>query len=242
MTFIQPNEPTNLEEKEVTVKSREEIEDLKSKWRWDRGEWNIYETPGFEAHYEELRTYQELYEAEIEAAVESERQTRYNEMQFLMQDTRLNRLQKVVISLVAARINNPTQEYKTPRQTREAIIDECVSDAVYLLKQTMPAFQLPVTKLEVEATPSPSTVKVGGTYTAVITDLARGLVHLERSGKGAFLPYTEIEEMTEGQRILINVVAFTAKGEIMVSRENAHRQISIQLGEEPEEESENSNG
>lgn len=233
--FVEPNEPANPEElKEVTVKSREEIEDLKSQWRRSRGEWDLYETPGFEAHYEELRTYQELYEAKIEAAVETERQTRYDEMQFFMQQTGLNQLQEVTLVLAAARINNPTQEYKTPRQTREAVIDECVSDALYLLKQTTPASRLPVTKSEVKAAPNPATVKIGGTYTATITDLARGLVHLEQSGKGACLPYEEIEGMREGQRILVSVVAFTAKGLIMVSRENANRQIAIQLGIEPE--------
>ena len=244
MTFIKPSEPANPEElKEVTVKSREEIETLKNQWKMSRCDWDIYETPGFEAHYEELRTYQELYEAEIEAAVEIERQARHDEMEFFMGNGGLNRLQEVTVRLAAARINNPTQEYKTPRQTREGVIDECVSDALYLLKQTTSASRLPVTqKPKPAATPNSNTVKLGATYTAIVTEPVNGLVKLEASGKGAFLPYPEVEGMREGQRVLVSVVAFTAKGLIMVSREDAHHQLAIRLEEQFEAESETDNG
>lgn len=238
MTFINPNEPANPEElKEVTVKSREEIETLKNQWKMSRCDWDIYETPGFEAHYEELRAYQELYEAEIEAAVEIERQARHDETEFFMGNGGLNRLQEVTVRLAAARINN------TLCQSREAIIDECVHDALYLLKQTTSPSRLPVTqKPKPAATPNSNTVKLGGTYTAIVTEPVNGLVRLEASGKGAFLPYPEVEGMREGQRVLVSVVAFTAKGLIMVSREDAHHQLAIRLEEQFEAESETDNG
>lgn len=244
MTFLEPNEPANPEElKEVTVRSHEEIEALKERWKIARCGWNIYESPGFEAHYEELRTYQELYEAEIEVAVEVERYARHDEMEFFMSQTGLSQLQEVTVRLAVARINTPMQKYRLSCQSREAVIDECVSHALYLLKRTTSPSRLPVTKPQATTTPNPATVKIGGTYTAIVTEPVNGLVKLEASGKGAFLPYPEVEGMKEGQRVLVNVVAFTAKGEIMVSRENAHRQISVQLGEEPGgSESENDNG
>jgi hypothetical protein len=241
--FVEPNEPANLEDKEVTVKSREEIEDLKSRWIKSRCEWDLADSVGFQAHTEELRTFQEFYLAQVDEEIEAARQARYDEIQHFSTLCGLSRLQEVTLKLAAACIPNG---YNPSQQEFESIIDRSIDAALYLLRQTSLTQNLPLQSVppqpQTQAEPNPATVKVGGTYTAVITDLARGLVHLERSGKGAFLPYTEIEEMTEGQRILVNVVAFTTKGEIVVSRENAHRQISIQLGEEPEEESENSNG
>lgn len=241
MTFIQPNEPANPEE--VTVKSREEIEDLKSRWIKSRCEWDLADSVGFQAHTEELRIFQEFYFAQVDEEIEAARQARYDEIQHFSTLCGLSRLQEVTLKLAAACIPNG---YNPSQQEFESIIDRSIDAALYLLRQTSLAQNLPLQSVppqpQTQAEPNPSTVKVGGTYTAIITDLARGLVHLERSGKGAFLPYTEIEGMTEGQRILVNVVAFTTKGEIVVSRENAHRQISIQLGEEPEGESENSNG
>lgn len=231
--FTEPTEPANFEE--VTPKTREEIEALKANWVKDGG-WNLYETPGFEAHYEELRTYQELYFAEQAAVIDAERQARYDEMQFFMNKHSLNRLQEVTVRLAVARINTQ-MEYKSARQGREAIIDECIDDALYLLRQTTPEYLLPIQEpkpVVLKATPNPATVKLGGTYTAIVVEPVNGLVKLEDSGQSAFLPYTEIEGMREGQRVLVSVVAFTAKGLIMVSREDAHHQIAVELGEEPE--------
>lgn len=245
MTFIQPNEPANPEEsKEVTVKSREEIEDLKSQWIKSRCEWDLADSVGFQAHTEELRIFQEFYLAQVDEEIEAARQARYDEIQHFSTLCGLSRLQEVTLKLAAACIPNG---YNPSQQEFESVIDRSIDAALYLLRQTSLAQNLPLQSVppqpQTQAEPNPSTVKVGRTYTAIITDLARGLVHLERSGKGAFLPYTEIEGMMEGQQILVNIVAFTAKGEIMVSRENAHRQIAIQLGEEPGgSESENDNG
>lgn len=236
--FTEPTEPANFEA--VTPKTREDIEALKANWVKDGG-WNLYETPGFEAHYEELRTYQELCFAEQAAVIDAERQARHDEMKFFMKESGLNLLQEVTIRLAVARINTE-KEYKSARQGREAIIDECIDDAMYLLRQTTPEYLLPVLPTpqpsepnwKVRVVPNPGTVKLGGTYTAIVVEPINGLVRLEDSGHSAFLPYTEVEGMREGQRILVSVVAFTAKGLIMVSREAAHHQIAVQLGEEPE--------
>lgn len=234
--FTEPTEPANFEE--VTPKTREEIEALKANWVKDGG-WNLYQTPGFEAHYEELRTYQELYFAEQAAVIDAERQALYEERQVFMKDRRLNPLQEVTVRLAVARINTE-KEYKSARQRREAIIDECIDDALYLLRQTTPEYLLPLSEKQpasstAKATPNPATVKLGGTYTAIVVEPVNGLVRLEDSGHSAFLPYTEVEGMREGQRILVSVVAFTAKGLIMVSREDAHHQIAVELGQQPQE-------
>ncbi len=237
--FTEPTEPANFEE--VTPKTREDLEWLKSSWKSGDQDWNLYEAPGFEAHYEELRTYQELYFAEQEAVIDAERQALYEERQFFMKDRRLNPLQEVTVRLAVARINTE-KEYKSARQGREVVIDECIDDAMYLLRRTTPEYLLPVVSTpqpsepnwKVRIVPNPGTVKLGGTYTAIVVEPINGMVKLEDSGQSAFLPYTEVEGMREGHRILVSVVAFTAKGLIMVSREDAHHQIAVQLGEEPE--------
>lgn len=241
--FTEPTEPANFEE--VTPKTREDLEWLKSSWKSGDQDWNLYEAPGFEAHYEELRTYQELYFAEQEAVIDAERQARHDEMQFFMNKHSLNRLQEVTVRLAVARINTE-KEYKSARQGREAVIDECIDDAMYLLRRTTPEYLRPLSEpkpVVPKVTPNPATVKLGGTYTAIVVEPINGLVKLEDSGQSAFLPYTEVEGMRKDQRILVSVVAFTAKGLIMVSREDAHHQIAVQLGEQPQEpKQENPNG
>jgi len=239
--FTEPTEPANFEE--VIPKTREDIEWLKSSWKSGDQDWNLYEAPGFEAHYEELRTYQELYFAEQEAVIDAERQARHDEMKFFMNGSGLNSLQEVTVRLAVARINTE-MEYKSARHGREVVIDECIDDAMYLLRRTTPEYLLPVVptpqpsepnwKVRIVPNPDPGTVKLGGTYSAIVIEPINGLVKLEDSGQSAFLPYTEVEEMREGQRILVSVVAFTAMGLIMVSREAAHHQMAVQLGEEPE--------
>lgn len=242
----EPASPVNAEEVTTPpVKSREEINALKAKWR-DDGTWDLYETPGFEAHYEELRMYQELYFAEQDAVIDAERQALYEERQAFMKGCGLNQLQEVTVRLVMTRIGST--DYRWYELSRRRIIDESVRDALYLLRQTTPEYLLPLSEKPpasstAKATPNPSTVKLGGTYTAIVVEPVNGLVKLEDSGQSAFLPYTEIEGMREGQRILVSVVAFTAKGLIIVSREDAQLQIAVELGEEPQEpKQENLNG
>lgn len=232
--FTEPTEPANPEKVTPEPKTREEIEALKANWVKD-GTWDLYETPGFESHYEELRTYQELYFAEQEAVIDAERQALYEERQAFMKGSGLNPLQSVAVSLATVRIGST--DYRWYEASRRRIIDESVRDAMYLLSQTTPEYLRPLSEpkpVVPKATPNPATVKLGGTYTAIVVEPINGLVKLEDSGQSAFLPYTEVEGMREGQRILVSVVAFTVKGLIMVSREAAHHQIAVQLGEEPE--------
>jgi hypothetical protein len=240
--FVEPNEPANPEEvKEVTVKSREEIEDLKSRWIKSRCEWDLANSVGFQAHTEELRIFQEFYLAQVDEEIEAARQARYEEIQHFSKLCGLSRLQETTLKLAAACIPNG---YYPSQQEFESVIDRSIDAALYLLRQTSLAKNLPLKsdppQPQTQAEPNPATVKIDGNYTAVVLEPINGLVQLERSGRGAYLPYTELEGLQKGQRILVSILAFTANGLIMASRETAMEKFKVQLGEEPEgRESEN---
>ena len=55
----------------ATLKTREQIEELKENWYNDQG-WDFEDTPGFEAHKDELRIFR--LETELAAANEERRQ------------------------------------------------------------------------------------------------------------------------------------------------------------------------
>lgn len=86
-------------------KTVKEVDDLKANWRGDPW-WDIYDTPGFEAHRDELKAYQEKMQATWEGERKERIRTKARNLQCSIE------LAEYITSL-ERRINDMSQALET---------------------------------------------------------------------------------------------------------------------------------